>query len=107
MPARLARLLRELALRGNNLDDDLTPHLVRLTWPSRWRGPCMLFGADETEDLRRAAQACNQLIGPASIYVPGTASFEKLFSDEGDRAAFPSGMESDEPMRLKQTARSA
>ncbi len=101
------RLLRELALRGKNVGDELTPHLKRLAWPSRWRGPCMLFGADETEDLRRAAQACNQLIGPASIYVPGTASFEKLFSDEGDRSAIPSGIESDDPMRLKPTVRSA
>ena len=67
----------------------------------------MLFGADETEDLRRAADACSRLIGPASTYVPGTASFEKLFSDEGGRAAFLPGMESDDPMRLKQTARSA
>ncbi|MCZ6816836.1 MAG: DUF58 domain-containing protein [Planctomycetota bacterium] len=101
------RLLRELALRGKNVGDELTPHLQRLAWPSRWRGPCMLFGADETEDLRRAADACNRLIGPASTYVPGTASFEKLFSDEGGRAAFLPGMESDDPMRLKQTARSA
>lgn len=101
------RLLRELALRGKNADDELAPHIERLTWPSRWRGPCLLFGADETQDLRLAAHACNRLIGPASICVPGTPAFEKLFSDEGNRAAIQSGTESDDPMQFTKTARSA
>lgn len=74
------RLLRELALRGRNHTDRLAPHVERMSWPARWRGPCLLFGANEDDDLAEAARALSRRLGPVSIYVPGTAAFGGLFT---------------------------
>lgn len=82
--AHRPRLLRELAIRENNTSDDLTPHLLRLSWPSAWRGPCMLFAANERDEVRQAGESLNRLIGSTSIYVPGTAAFSQLFASAGD-----------------------
>lgn len=101
------RLLRELALRGQNADDELTPHIERMACPVRWRGPCLLFGADDGPDLRSAALACGRSIGPASIYVPGTATFDKLFASDGPRAGFRSGDASVHPIDAVRSAGNA
>ncbi|MFQ5428761.1 MAG: DUF58 domain-containing protein [Phycisphaerae bacterium] len=81
--ARRPRLLRELAIRPQNTDDALTPHIRRLTWPARWHGPCLLFAAVENEDLRQAADALSQALGPTTRYVPGDAAFAEFFQPAG------------------------
>ena len=73
------RLLRELAISPRNTDDDLAPHIEQLVWPARWHGRCLLFGAANTDDMRATSRAVSRAIGPATIYVPGEAAFEKLF----------------------------
>ncbi len=78
--AHRPRLLRELALRTENHTDRLTPHLERLAWPARWRGPCLLFGADDSEDLHQAARVLARVVGPPSIHVADTPQFDGLFS---------------------------
>jgi uncharacterized protein (DUF58 family) len=77
--AHRPRLLRELALRGANKDDKLAPHLERLAWPARWRGPCLVFAATMSEDLRRTAWVLNRVVGPATTYISGTAAFDSFF----------------------------
>jgi uncharacterized protein (DUF58 family) len=83
---RRARLLRELAARSTNADDLLAPHIRRLAWPARWRGPCMLFSAVEDEDLASAERLLDRAIGPTTRFVPGGVAFEGLFCPaDGDR----------------------
>lgn len=78
-------LLRELAIRGANTDDDLNSHIAGLTWPARWRGPCLLFGSAATEDLRAAARTLSLTLGITTTYVPGNQAFENLFSPAPNR----------------------
>ncbi len=73
------RLLTELAIRGRNEDDELAAQIYKLTWPSRLRSPCLLFGANNDEDMRAAARALNRAIGQTTIYVPGTPAFDQAF----------------------------
>jgi len=82
--AHRPRLLRELAIREINTSDDLTAHLARLSWPTAWRGPCLLFAANERPEVEQATAALSKLIGPASVYVPGTPAFSQLFANAGD-----------------------
>ncbi len=82
--AHRPRLLRELAIRETNTSDDLTTHLARLSWPSAWRGPCLLFAANQRDEVEQATAALSQVIGPTSLYVPGTAAFGQLFALAGD-----------------------
>lgn len=77
--AHRPRLLRELALRGENVGDPLAHHLRRVAWPARWRGICYLFGAQDHEDLRAAARELGRSIGPTSVFVPSSAAFEGAF----------------------------
>ena len=77
--AHRPRLLRELALRGANRDDELAPHLERLAWPARWRGPCLVFAPTMSADLRRTAWILNRVVGPTTTYISGTAAFESFF----------------------------
>lgn len=81
------RLLRELALRGENTSDLLTPHIRRQTWPAGWRGPCLLFAAGSTDDLWSAAQMLGRTVGPVSIYTPQTAVFNGFFVPPNTMAA--------------------
>jgi len=74
------RLLRELAICTNTeADDDLAAHLRRLPWPPRRRGPALLFGAADTEDLRAVATAMACASGATTVYIPGTCPFDELF----------------------------
>jgi len=82
--AHRPRLLRELAIREINTSDDLSQHMSRLSWPTAWRGPCLLFAANERDEVRHATDAITRLIGPTSAYVPGTAAFSQLFAPAGD-----------------------
>ncbi len=77
--AHRPRLLRELALRGPNTDDDLVSHIRRLSWPARWWGPCLLFAPNASPALRFAAQLLGQALGPTTLYTPGTPLFDGLF----------------------------
>ncbi len=81
-PRRL-RLLRELAIRVANSNDELTPHIRRMSWPSRWRGSCLLFAALDSDDLRAAAKSLSAAIGPTTTYVAGTPAFDAMFSLPG------------------------
>lgn len=81
--AHRPRLLRELALRGSNVEDDLVPHIRRLSWPARWWGSCMLFAADATPDLRFAAQMLGRALGPTTLHTPGTPIFDDFFRPPG------------------------
>lgn len=87
---RRTRLLRELAVRSPNTDDVLAPHLARLSWPSRWRGVCILFAASDSPDLREAARILKQAVGPVNVWIPGTPTFDDLFSFD-DSAPLRSG----------------
>ncbi len=83
---RRARLLGELAARSTNAADLLAPHIRRLAWPARWRGPGMLFSAVEDEDLDSAERLLERAIGPMTRFVPGGVAFDSLFrSGDGDR----------------------
>jgi uncharacterized protein (DUF58 family) len=73
------RLLRELAVRGPHDKDDLASLIRRLPWPPRWRGPCLLFGADDGPGLRSTAAALSANAGSTSVYVPNTGAFAELF----------------------------
>jgi len=73
------RLLTELALRTRNADDHLASHIRRLSWPARWRGPCLLFSAGAEADTREAERQLGRFIGPTTVYVPGTPTFEAMF----------------------------
>ncbi|MFQ5410970.1 MAG: DUF58 domain-containing protein, partial [Phycisphaerae bacterium] len=86
------RLLSELAVRSLNTDDDLSSHIRRLAWPVRWHGPCFLFGATESEDLRESASALSRAIGAVNVYIPGSAEFDALFQPA---RVMDSGMTSD------------
>lgn len=77
--ARRLSLLRELAIRDMNTDDPLAPHIERLAWPARWRGPCMLFGTAADDDLTSAARFLGWAVGPTTTYVPGRPAFGDLF----------------------------
>lgn len=77
------RILRELALRTPNHVDDLTPWIEGRSWPTRWRGPCLVFGAEDTDDLRGSAAALGRLVGPATVYVPDMPAFEAFFAPAG------------------------
>lgn len=86
---RRARLLRELALRVAHPDDELLPHIRRMSWPARWRGSCLLFAAAETEDLRAAARNLARAIGPTTIYLPDTPAFDAMFFPPGGPIPLP------------------
>lgn len=73
------RLLTELALRTRNADDHLAAHIRRLSWPARWRGPCLLFSAGADADTREAGRQLGRFIGPTTVYVPGTPAFDAMF----------------------------
>jgi uncharacterized protein (DUF58 family) len=73
------RLLRELALRERNTSDSLAGHIRRLSWPMRWRGPCVMLAAEKNVEVRRAASALNSAIGPTTVLVPGTSAFDDIF----------------------------
>jgi uncharacterized protein (DUF58 family) len=81
--AHRPRLLRELALRGSNTKGGLGPHLERLAWPARWRGPCLLFAAAANADVHRTAWLLNRILGPTTTYIPGTTAFDSFFSPDG------------------------
>ncbi len=76
------RLLRELALRAGSPQAELTDPLRRLTWPARWRGPCLLFAARVNDDLRAAADWLGRRAGPTLLLAPGTPAFETHFRFE-------------------------
>ena len=86
---RRARLLRELAIRGANTDDELAAHVRRMAWPTRWRGSCLLFAAGENDDLRTAARVLGSAVGPTTIYLPGTPAFDALFICPGHPIPIP------------------
>lgn len=88
---RRARLLRELAIRGANPDDELAPHVRRMAWPTRWRGSCLLFAARETADLRAAARVLGAVVGLTTIYLPGTPMFDAMFICPGSPIPMPPG----------------
>ena len=85
------RLLRQLAVREPNHDDLLAPHIERRPWPVRWRGPCLLFAATETDSTIEAARALGRRIGPVSLYVPGSAAFAALFENQAGQDAERAG----------------
>ncbi len=87
-PRRL-RLLRELAIRVAHPEDTLTPHIRRMAWPTRWRGSCLLFAADENEDLRAAARSLATAIGPTTVYLPETPAFQAMFRSPGRTISLP------------------
>ncbi|HVP12495.1 MAG TPA: DUF58 domain-containing protein [Phycisphaerae bacterium] len=78
--AHRPRLLRELATRNATATDELRPHIERLGWPVRWRGPCLLFAAAESNNLRRTMWLLSRALGPTTTYIPDTAAFEAFFS---------------------------
>jgi uncharacterized protein (DUF58 family) len=80
---RRARLLRELAIRVGNPSDEITPHLRRISWPSRWRGSCLLFAPLKNDDSRAAQRALATALGPTTLYVPGTPAFDAVFELTG------------------------
>jgi len=84
--AHRPRLLRELAVRDPNPNDDLVPHIQRLSWPGRWWGACLLFAAEATPDIRFAAQLLGQALGPTTLYAPGTPLFDSVFIPPGNHA---------------------
>lgn len=73
------RLLTELAVRTRNTDDRMAPHIRRLSWPARWRGPCLLFSAGADAETRDTERQLTRFIGPTTVYVPGTSAFDALF----------------------------
>ncbi len=73
------RLLTELAIRTRNTEDRLADHIRRLSWPARWRGPCLLFSAGADGDAREAERQLTRFIGPTTVYVPGTPVFDGMF----------------------------
>lgn len=86
--AHRPRLLRELALRGTHLEDDLAHHVRRLAWPGRWRGPCLVFAASGGKGLEAATAALSRALGTTYAYVPGSPAFDKLIALAGrDRRA--------------------
>jgi uncharacterized protein (DUF58 family) len=78
------RLLRELAIRARNHGDLLRPHLQRLSWPSRWRGPCVIITTRNSTDVREAHALLNQRSGPTSILIAGTPTFDSYFNFADD-----------------------
>lgn len=76
------RLLRELALRAGSPNAELAEPLRRLAWPTRWRGPCLLFAARVDDDLRAAADWLGRRAGPTVLLAPGTPAFETHFCFE-------------------------
>jgi hypothetical protein len=77
--AHRPRLLRELALRTKNPEDDLASAVQRVAWPNRWRGACYLFAAHDCDDLRNAARALNFALGATTVLTPGSTAFENMF----------------------------
>ncbi|HWL95228.1 MAG TPA: DUF58 domain-containing protein [Phycisphaerae bacterium] len=73
------RALSELSVRGLNTTDELAGQVHRQTWPARWHAPCLLFGANNDEEMRAAARALTRALGPTTAYVPGTPGFDSLF----------------------------
>ncbi|HKQ50340.1 MAG TPA: DUF58 domain-containing protein [Phycisphaerae bacterium] len=102
---RRARLLRELAIRGSNPDDELAPHVRRMSWPTRWRGSCLLFAAHENADLRAAARVLGTVVGSTTIYLPGTPTFDAMFICPGSPIPMPPGAHVDHASGGGDTAR--
>lgn len=75
---RRARLLKELSLRFAGPHHDLAALLERASWPARWRGPCLLFGAETSYGVRRTAHLLSRRVGPTKLLVPGTKDFDGL-----------------------------
>lgn len=78
-PGLRVRLLRELALRPLNTTDSLFSSLMRTSWPTHWRGPCLLFGPTTSDELNRAAEWLTKAVGPVTTLVPGTPIFDSWF----------------------------
>jgi uncharacterized protein (DUF58 family) len=101
--ANRPRLLREMALREHNHSDPLAEHIRRLSWPMRWRGPCMLLAVENSVEVRRAAGALNRSIGHTTILVPGTPGFDEQFTASGGGAKPATRTESRNESRVAAT----
>jgi len=86
-PALRSRLLRELAARPANFDDPIFPCVQRLTWPSRWRGPCILLSPSQNDDVRLAAGWLSRQVGMVMTFIPGASAFESTFIAPADARA--------------------
>lgn len=81
------RMLTELAIRTLNTNIELAGQIYKQPWPSHWNAPCLLFGANQDEDMRAATRALNRALGATTVYVPGTPLFDASF-DWPDHPAF-------------------
>lgn len=106
--ARRPRFLRELAIRSQNADDRLAPHIRRLAWPARWRGPCLLFSAIQDDDVTASEALLSRAIGQTTTYVPGGAAYEGLFRLNGGNGKQPAvGISPDKKMSAAEAIRIA
>ena len=79
------RLLRELAIRTPNHEDLLAPYLERLAWPSRWRGPCVVFSTRRSTDVLEACALLGKRSGITTMFITGTPQFDSFFAHANEQ----------------------